>query len=94
MTPPPVDEYQLEKAELTGAAQLSRTAANTKIYADSCRQVGESMGIVVLDVWSAFALEAGWQPGQGLPGSLSMPKSKALEELLTDGMLLTRPFLR
>ena len=86
VTPPPVDEYQLEQSQLLkGTTEVLRTAEHTKLYADACRDVGNEIGVVVLDLWSAFMLKAGWIPGQPLSGSKAVVKSLIFQNLFTDG---------
>ena len=80
ITPPPFDEHQWGDG--------IRTAEHTKKYADACRQVGEELGVVVLDLWSVFMEKAGWRPGQPLPGSKAAERNKVLGELLHDGRLV------
>ena len=83
LTPPPVSEYMLEAVD---AMRGSRTASNTKRYADACREVANSLNIPVVDIWSAFMGVAGWKDGQPLPGSKGIPRNIVLENLLSDGM--------
>ncbi len=86
ITPPPVDEYQLLlQAHDLGLSEPSRTAWNTKRYADGCRQVGRSLGIPVVDLWTAFMKEAGWKDGQPLPGSRDRNQCEAFRRLFRDG---------
>lgn len=89
LTPPPVNEYQLEEADLVcGIQDPRRTAAHTKEYADACRQVGAEVGVVVLDVWSIFMAKTGWKEGEPLIGSKTIARNEVLEKLLKDGELL------
>lgn len=86
LTPPPVNEYQLEEAELIfGSKDPIRLAEHTKKYADACREVGGELGVVVLDVWSIFMAKAGWKEGQPLVGSKKIARNEVLEKLLNDG---------
>ena len=87
ITPPPVDEYQLEESHhLNGSCEILRTADHTRLYADACREVGKELGVVVLDLWSAFMSETGWSPGQPLPGSKATVKDLIFQDLLSDGI--------
>ncbi|CAD6565840.1 MAG: hypothetical protein ASARMPREDX12_006792 [Alectoria sarmentosa] len=87
LTPPPVNEYQMEVAELfRGYKDRLRTAEHTKEYADACRQVGAEVGVVVLDVWSIFMAKAGWKEGEPLIGSKKLARNEVLEKLLVDGL--------
>lgn len=79
ITPPPVNEYQLNFPEAT------RTAEVTYSYAIRCREVGEKLGVPVLDLWSAIAAKAGWKEGQGVIGSRNSPRSEELDKMLVDG---------
>ena len=86
MTPPPVNEYQLEAADLVeGRTDPIRSAEHTKKYADACRQVGAEVGVVVLDVWSIFMGKVGWKEGEALVGSKKVARNEVLERLLSDG---------
>jgi len=86
VTPPPVDEYQLEEAGLEcGNPEMQRTAEHTKKYADACRMVGAELGLAVVDLWSIFMAKTGWKHGKPLTGSKSVERSKVLGTLLSDG---------
>lgn len=86
MTPPPVDEYQLEENNLVKELKdPDRTAEHTKKYADACREVGEGLGVAVLDVWSIFMAKTGWKAGEPLVGSKEVARNKVLDGLLVDG---------
>ena len=87
LTPPPVNEYQLEEAEPIAQTEENpiRLAEHTKKYADACREVGGELGVVVLDVWSIFMAKAGWKEGQPLVGSKKIARNEVLEKLLNDG---------
>ncbi|KAL2221598.1 GDSL Lipase/Acylhydrolase family protein [Thermoascus aurantiacus ATCC 26904] len=90
LTPPPVNEYQLATLDAQkGFPTPSRTASNTKLYADACREVAASLGVQVVDIWTAFMKAAGWQEGQPLPGSKDIPNNEVLESLLSDGLHFT-----
>ena len=89
LTPPPIDEYQIDPIDLLkGYTTPQRAAQNTKHYADASREVGESLGIPVVDLWTAFMIAAGWQEGQPLTGSKQAARSDVLENLLVDGKLM------
>ncbi len=86
ITPPPVDEYALELRDLLkGSTGLTRTAEHTKKYADACRDVGSEMGSTVVDLWTAIMARAGWQAGDALPGSKTVPRNQVLRDVLRDG---------
>lgn len=88
VTPPPINEYALDapKDDENTIPTRTRTAEHTKTYADACREVGEELGVVVLDLWTIFMTEAGWKADDPLPGSKSVERSAVLEELLHDGL--------
>ncbi|KAL1964988.1 hypothetical protein VTN77DRAFT_6188 [Rasamsonia byssochlamydoides] len=87
LTPPPINEYQLEIFDAEkGFPTPSRAASNTRLYADACREVANSLGIPVVDIWTAFMKAAGWQEGQPLAGSKDIPRNDILEGLFTDGL--------
>lgn len=86
LTPPPINEYQLQYFDASkGFDTPSRTAANTKVYADACRDVAQSLGLPVADIWTAILKSAGWKAGLPLTGSKDIPASEALASFLTDG---------
>lgn len=83
VTPPPIDEYQLQGFPLLDI----RTAERTKSYADACVEVGEELGVAVIHLWEIMMKKAGWEGKEGevLVGSKKREKSQALEEMLVDG---------
>ncbi|KAL1991234.1 hypothetical protein VTN49DRAFT_5738 [Thermomyces lanuginosus] len=90
LTPPPVNEHQLQAFDAEkGFQSPSRTAENTKVYADACREVATAAGHPVVDVWTAMMTAAGWKPGQPLVGSKDQPPNGHLASFFTDGLHLT-----
>ncbi|QKX59156.1 uncharacterized protein TRUGW13939_06288 [Talaromyces rugulosus] len=90
ITPGPINEYQLQYFDASkGFNTPSRTANNTKLYADACRDVARSLGLPVADLWTAFMNYAGWKDGQPLVGSRDAPANELLSTLLTDGLHFT-----
>jgi lysophospholipase L1-like esterase len=79
--PAPVDEYQLSNDQ--------RTAANTKLYADVCRRIGQELRLPMVDLWSLFMKQAGWDGRSELAGSRKCERSEVLGELLSDGLHFT-----
>ena len=79
ITPPPVNEYQLNFPGVT------RTAETTRQYAVTCREVGETLGVAVLDLWSSIMKAAGWKEGDDLLGSKNVPDSPRLADMFSDG---------
>jgi hypothetical protein len=69
-----------------GHDTFQRTASNTKLYADACREVGAELGVTVVDIWTAFMTSVGWEEGKPLDGSKDVPRNPDLENLLSDGM--------
>lgn len=89
LTPPPVNEHQLQAFDAEkGFQSPSRTAENTKVYADACREVATAAGHPVVDVWTAIMTAAGWKPGQPLVGSKDQPPNGHLASFFTDGRRL------
>jgi len=87
ITPPPVNEWQLEGFDKEkNTPHPSRTAAFTKMYSEAAREVGASLDVPVADIWSAFMATTGWQGGQPLVGSRDVPNNAQLSSLFTDGM--------
>ncbi|KAG6989003.1 hypothetical protein G7Y79_00066g095210 [Physcia stellaris] len=89
VTPPPIDEYQLQGFPLLDI----RTAERTKSYADACVEVGEELGVAVIHLWEIMMKKAGWEGKEGevLVGSKKREKSQALEEMLVDGLHFKPP---
>jgi lysophospholipase L1-like esterase len=89
ITPPPVNEYQLEGFDASkGSAHPSRTAILAKQYAAAAKEVGAALNVPVADLWSAFTKSAGWQAGQPLIGSRDAPNNETFAGLFTDGALI------
>ncbi|EKV05256.1 GDSL Lipase/Acylhydrolase family protein [Penicillium digitatum PHI26] len=90
ISPPPVNEYQLEEFDAAKDTPFpSRTASFTKLYAEAACEVGASLNIPVVDLWSAFMKPTGWQEGEPLIGARDVPSNDTLASLLTDGLHLT-----
>ncbi|KAI4110512.1 MAG: hypothetical protein LQ339_001378 [Xanthoria mediterranea] len=90
VTPPPVDEYSLEVSDAAkGILGVRRTAEHTRLYAEACKETGQDLGLIVLDLWSIFMDAAGYEPGKPLPGSKKTVKSPILGQLLSDGLHFT-----
>ncbi|CAI7595673.1 unnamed protein product [Penicillium glandicola] len=90
ISPPPVNEHQLEAFDAAKNTPFpSRTASFTKSYASAAGEVGASLNIPVVDLWSAFMKTAGWKEGEPLIGARDVPQSEALASLFTDGLHLT-----
>jgi lysophospholipase L1-like esterase len=86
ISPPPVNEYQMERFDAEkGCPFPSRTASNTKSYAVAACEVGASLNVPVVDLWSAFMKTTGWKEGEPLVGSRDVPDNETLSSLLTDG---------
>ena len=86
ITPPPVNEYQRDVVYVTkGYVDADRRAETTQRYASRCREVGERLGVPVLDLWSLMMTKAGWKQGQTLAGSKDAPRNEELEKMLSDG---------
>lgn len=85
VTPPPVDEYQLEDIN----PEIQRTAEHTRKYVDACLQLSKDMAIPCLDLWSIMMKKAGWEgkEGEELVGCKKRERSKVLNDLLSDGLL-------
>ncbi|KAJ5824600.1 Esterase SGNH hydrolase-type subgroup [Penicillium robsamsonii] len=90
ISPPPVNEYQVEKFDAEkGCPFPSRTASYTKSYAAAACEVGSALNIPVVDLWTAFMKTTGWKEGEPLIGSRDAPDNEKLSSLLTDGLHLT-----
>lgn len=94
IAPPPINEHlQWLSDKSKGLEKVSRLAATTKSYADSAAEVGEKLGVPVVNLWKAFMAKAGfradeWKTGEPLHGSLDIPQSEALKEFMYDGKCL------
>lgn len=87
LTPPPVNQYQLEVFDASeGVPHPSRTAAQTRKYADAVIELGKDLDVPVVDLWSAFMRYVGWKEGDVLVGSREAPNNEDFEALFTDGM--------
>jgi isoamyl acetate esterase len=83
VTPPPVDEWQLDGPD--------RTAKHTAKYAAAARELGAELQVPLLDLWTIFMHKAGWKEGWtgALPGSKDAPRNTVLGDLLSDGLHFT-----
>ncbi|OCL09250.1 SGNH hydrolase [Glonium stellatum] len=87
VAPPPVNEYLIWVDEKDmGYDKPSRTALGTKSYADAACELGEELGIPVLNLWGAFMSKTGWSIGEPVPGSLNVVQNSILVDLLHDGL--------
>lgn len=92
--PPPVNEHQLEFFDAAKNTEFpSRTAIHTKSYAAAAKEVGASLNIPVVDLWSAFLKPTGWKEGEPLIGSRDVPDNETFAGLFTDGAWESIPFL-
>ena len=87
VTPPPVDEYQQVIADQArGFDSVRLIAENTKMYAQTCIEVGSELKVPVVDIWTSFLHYAGWIEGQEhLLGSRKVPPNETLQGLFSDG---------
>ena len=89
ITPPPVNEYQLDEVNVEkGYVEADRRAETTRRYASRCRELGVQLGVAVLDLWSTMMAKAGWKDGEKLAGSKDAPRNTELDKMLVDGELL------
>jgi hypothetical protein len=64
ITPPPVNEYQLEAFDASkGVPHPSRAKEQTKRYADAAGKAAISLEVPVADLWIAFTGAAGRSKG-------------------------------
>ncbi|EAW06394.1 SGNH/GDSL hydrolase family protein [Aspergillus clavatus NRRL 1] len=90
LTPPPVNEYQLEGFDVAKETHHpSRTVRQTELYSEAAREVAASLNIVTVDLWAAFMTAVGWKEGEPLIGSRDAPNNEKLQSLFTDGLHLT-----
>ena len=86
ITPPPLDEHGREKSETEmGITVPRRSAEHTRLYADATREVGSTLGVPVLDLWTIFQREAGWENGNPPIGSKTGDKNAVFTDLMRDG---------
>ena len=87
VTPPPLNEYAANITSLQrGFALPQRTAEHTQKYAHACVQVGQEIGVPVVDLWGTMMAQAGWKPGMPLAGSKRVPENEYLKRVLLDGI--------
>ncbi|KAK4546534.1 hypothetical protein LTR36_001751 [Oleoguttula mirabilis] len=96
VTTPPIDERKALRADqekyptLAMQRVLRRTAANTALYAQAARDLGEELGVPVLDIWSAMVARAGHSRHDPItPGSMEAPVNDTLQSYLHDGLHFT-----
>jgi hypothetical protein len=87
VTPPPVCEYKM--ARFQDVTAFPRKAHNTRLYAQAAIEVGEQLGMPVVNLWKLCLEYAGWRETDtlGLAGSTDAPQNDLLGELLYDGKL-------
>ena len=91
-TNPPVEEtVLLDINKENGSTDEIRRAKDAKEYAEKTKEVGKEYNLPVLDVWSAFMNETGWDGQGALPGSEEVGKNETLADLLHDGELSCSP---
>ncbi|KAK5695590.1 hypothetical protein LTR17_024554 [Elasticomyces elasticus] len=91
VTTPPVDErkcFKSDEEECPNLGQaLQRTAANTALYAQAVRDLGEETGVPVLDIHRAMLALAGHDHlSVPLPGSMEAATNATLQPFLVDGV--------
>lgn len=90
ITPPPINEYQLEAFDSEkGNPYPSRTAELAKTYSEAAREVAMSLNVPVADIWTAFMATTDWKEGQPLVGSRDLPNNESFSSLFTDGICKT-----
>ncbi|GAA85844.1 GDSL lipase/acylhydrolase family protein [Aspergillus luchuensis IFO 4308] len=90
LTPPPVNEYQLEAFDASeGVPHPSRTANQTRKYAGAASDVALSLGVPIADLWTAFMEAVEWREGDPLIGSREVPNHESFQQYFTDGLHLT-----
>lgn len=90
MTPPPLNEWAANITDANkGHTEPRRTAEHTQKYANAVVQVGQEIGVPVINLWGVMMAQAGWEPGQPLAGSKRVPENAYLKSVLLDGMLGT-----
>jgi lysophospholipase L1-like esterase len=91
IAPPPINEHlHWVNDQERGYSQLSRVAATTRRYADGASEVGEKLGVPVVNLWKAFMTKAQfdadvWKTGDPLPGARDAPQNDHLVKLMYDG---------
>jgi lysophospholipase L1-like esterase len=88
IAPSPICEYTTqEHNEIRGKPIIQRLASKTKEYAEAAVEVGEEIGIPVVNLWQIFIDYAGgWREGEPIPGSKSLPRNEKLCNLFIDGL--------
>jgi len=91
VTPPPINEYMCEENDRAkGYFEPRRSAEHTKLYVDVVREIAQTHGIALLDLWLCFMKHAGWKEGDAaLAGSKKMEPNAFLRMLLHDGTCIT-----
>ncbi|KAF2270011.1 SGNH hydrolase, partial [Lojkania enalia] len=84
VTPPPVNEHRFDP--------VNRLASDTKKYAEAACEVGQELGVSVVNLWKAFMERTGWEADkwkadEPIPGSLKLAENDALLELMWDAGL-------
>lgn len=101
VTTPPVEERKLiaaDKENYPGLTTMRRTAFTTARYARVVRNLGDALGVPVLDIWAAMTREAGDSLDnydlddfdQDAFGSMNATPNAVLQNYLHDGLHFSR----
>lgn len=91
VAPPPINEHlQWISDKEKGHSTVSRLAATTKSYAEGACEVGERLGVPVVNLWKAFMARTDfnaqtWKVGDPIPGARDVSQNDKLVELMYDG---------
>lgn len=86
VTPPPIEERLMaERVLQLGLDGMAWTNERTRMYADVVNDVAKEYSIPCLDIFTLLITEAGWVPGEPIPGSASLPINEVMRALVVDG---------
>ncbi|KAF1972355.1 SGNH hydrolase [Bimuria novae-zelandiae CBS 107.79] len=92
IAPAPIDEHLVWDDDKTkGRHAVSRKNAVLKQYSEAAVELGDKLGVPVVNLWKAFMAKTGWKAeewkeSEPIVGSLEMPQNEELVRLLSDGL--------
>ncbi|KAK4502373.1 hypothetical protein PRZ48_005798 [Zasmidium cellare] len=89
ITPPPIDERRCRENDFVHDIPV-RKAKDTAKYAQAVRELGEELGLQVLDLWTVMIHKAGGRESDAEPvGSIDVPLNEVLRSFVRDGLHLS-----
>lgn len=89
VTPPPIDERRCRENDFVQDVAV-RKASDTLKYAQAVRELGDELGLQVLDLWGIMIRRAGGnEKDVEVMGSIDTPLNEVLQSFVRDGLHLS-----